>query len=461
MTTVSPPVTCLDVVIDHRIRRLCRPTWPPGNLPEPSTHLSILQRYGYKRGRRSDEINITCQLAGPATTGGILVTLQQPRGDHPFEDGIEAVIHDCDTFSALDELFLAASCGTLNVKDHISLVDLLPFTPQRADSVSSRLLRHTFEASRLAICAKMPDVVLCAGRVWLPCDGGNPETGSEAQEKLDLKEDLCKLEAAGVGRPDPYDAVGLQGNNGELVVMSKVNGFHPACAMTWHPEHTSLRQLLLLNVVKTCGLYRGDWREDRWMDILREECFKLTGRLKDNKQSTSISPTKRRICTVPRRTRHLHDYAPVYSTIQEDFLNSVARIEALQEKDARDIYNTLLASKLSYKCNDASVVLRRVWDLCRRNWPETCDTLNRQCVNDIALDIRRLLEGFVNKPLQVRNPRLQNIFQAWMADLSICVISDDSTINFEKLANVFLQMASSIEEMLGDLLCPTLIIIDD
>ncbi|KAI1734808.1 hypothetical protein F4680DRAFT_462128 [Xylaria scruposa] len=446
MTTISPPITCLDVVIDHRIRRLCRPTWPPGKLSEPSTHLSILQRYGYKRGRRNEEISITSQLAGPATTGGILVTLQQPRGDHPFEDGVEAVIHDCDTFSALDELFLAASCGTINVKEHVSLVDLLPFTPQRPDTVSSKVLKHAFEASRLAICAKMPDVVLCSGRVWLPCDGRNSGTGSEVQEKLDLKGELCKLEAAGVGRPDPYDAVGLQGNNGELVVMSKVNGFHPACAMTWHPEHTSLRQLLLLNVVKTCGLYRGDWQEDRWMDTLREECFKLTGRLR-----------------VPRRTRHLHDYAPVYSTIQEDLLNSIARIEVLQEKDDRDIYNTILVSKLSYKCNDASVILRRVWDLFRRDWPETCDRLNRQCFIDIALDIRRLLEKFVNKPPQVRDPRLQNVFQSWIIGLSTCLISENSTstINFEMLANVFLQMASSVEEMLGDLLGPELIIIDD
>ncbi|KAI0551410.1 hypothetical protein F4679DRAFT_138252 [Xylaria curta] len=463
MTTVSPPITCLDVVIDHRIRKLCRPTWPPGTLPEPSTHISVLQRYGCKRGRRNEEISITSQLAGPATTGGILVTLQQPRGDHPFEDGVEAVIHDCDTFSALDELFLAASCGTLNVKEHISLVDLLPFTPQRADTISSRVLQHAFEASRLAICAKMPDVVLCSGRIWLPCDGRSPGVGSEVQEKLNLKGELYKLEAAGVGRPDSYDAVCIQGDNGELVVMSKVNSFHPACAMTWHPEHTSLRQLLLLNVVKTCGLYRGDWREDRWMDSLREECFKLTGRLRDNKQATSKSPTKHRICTVPRRTRHLHDYAPVYSTVQEDLLNSVARIEILQEEDDQDIYNTLLASRLSYRCNDASVILRKVWDLSKRDWPETCDRLNRQCFIDIALDVCRLVEIFVNKPLQVRNPRLQKIFQAWIIGLSTYVISEKSTstINFETLANVFLQMASSIEEILGDLLGPELIIIDD
>ncbi|KAI1755696.1 hypothetical protein F4782DRAFT_486563 [Xylaria castorea] len=463
MTTASPPITCLDVVIDHRIRRLCRPTWPPGKLPEPSTHLSILQRYGLGRGRRIGEINVTSQLAGPATTGGILVTLQQPRGNHPFEDGVETVIHDCDTLSALNQLFLTASCGTLNVKEHVSLVDLLPFTPQRVDEVSVRTLQDAFEASRMAICAKMPDVVLCAGKVWLPFDSGNLKTGSETQEKSDLKGELCKLEAAGVGRPDIYDAVSLRGSGGELVVMSKVNGFHPACAMTWHPEHTNLRQLLLLNVVKTCGLYRGDWREDRWMDTLREECFKLMGRLRDSSQATSKSQTNRRICTLPWRTRHLHDYAPVYTTIQEDLLNSVAKIEGSQDQDTHAIYNALLASRLSYKCNDASVILRRVWDLFKRDWPETCDRLNRQSVNDIALDIHRLWETVVKTPPQVRNPRLQDIFQVWMVNLSACLISDDSTptVDLEMMADVFLQMAFSIEEMLGDLLGPEFIVIED
>lgn len=201
MTTVSPPIICLDVVIDHRIRRLCRPTWQPGELPQASTHLSILQQYGLRRGCKNDEINVTSQLAGPATTGGILVTLQQPRGNHPFEDGVQIVIQDCDTLSTLNQLFLTASCGTLNVMEHVSLIDLLPFTPQRVNTIPSAVLQDAFEASRLAICAKMPDVVLCAGRVWLPPNGGNPGRGPPDQDEFDLKGELCKLEATGVVDP--------------------------------------------------------------------------------------------------------------------------------------------------------------------------------------------------------------------------------------------------------------------
>ncbi|KAI0487615.1 hypothetical protein F4859DRAFT_465688 [Xylaria cf. heliscus] len=463
MTAVNPPVTCLDVVIDHRIRRLCRPTWQPREPPEPSTHLSILQEHGFRRGRRIAEVNVTSQLAGPATTGGILVTLQQPRRNHPFEDGVEVVIQDCDTLRTLNELFLTASCSTLNVKEHVSLVDLLPFTSQPVDTVPSSVLQDAFEASRLAICAKMPDVVLCAGRVWLPCGSGSPGRGSGTQETLDLKGELHKLEAAGVGRPDIYDAVSLQGSEGELVAMSRVNGFHPAYAITWHPEHTNLRQLLLLNVAKTCGLYRGDWREDRWMDNLREECFKLTGRLRDNYQDTKNSQPERLKCAVPWRTRHLHDYTPVYSTIQEDFLRSVARIESSEAQETHNMYHTLLESRLSYRCNDASVILRRMSELSRRAWPGPCGARNRQCVSDVASDARRLLGRFIEKPLRTRNRRLRDIFQVGMANLSACFTSDDSLamLDLEMLADVFLQMAFSVEEMLGDLLGPELIIIED
>ncbi len=279
MTTISLPTICLDIAIDHRIRRLCKPTLQPTGVPEPSDHLSIIQQHGVRLGCEKDEIKVTSQLAGPATTGGILVTLSQPRYEHPYDKGLDAVIQDCGTFSALEELFKVASCGTLTLQKHVSLVDLLPFTPQRVENVSCRALEEAFEASRLAICAKSPDVVLCAGQIWIPNGDKNSTTGKMNEKKRELKGGLQKLEAKGVGQLDIYDAVSLQGSGPELVVMSRVNGFHPSHAMNYLPEHTNLRQLLLLSVVKTCGLYRDDWKEVRWMDALRAECFGLTNRL--------------------------------------------------------------------------------------------------------------------------------------------------------------------------------------
>ena len=270
---------CLDVAVDHRLRLLCKPTWTEGDL-EPSTHLSVLERYGRKLGCDSDEIKVTSQLAGPASTGGILVVLQQPRDNHPFKSGLRSVIEDCESLTALDELFKTASCGTLNVRESVSLVDLLPFTPEQPSKLPSGELQDAFEAARLTICAKRPDVVLCAGKIWLPYENRNLRRGSANQEKSDIKGELWKLECAGVGQPDKFDIVRLRGSGRELVRMPKVNGFHPSYAVNYHPEHTSLKQLLLLNVLKTCGTCRDDWNEEAWMNTLRAECRDLVARLR-------------------------------------------------------------------------------------------------------------------------------------------------------------------------------------
>ncbi|KAI0532084.1 hypothetical protein GGR58DRAFT_198799 [Xylaria digitata] len=453
--TINSPIICLDVAIDHRIKRLCKPTLQPQGVPEPSEHLSILQQHGVKLGRKTEEIRVTSRLAGPATTGGILVTLKQPRYNHPFEKGLGAVIQDCETLSALEQLFKAASCGTLSLKRHVSLVDLLPFTPQRVETVPPQALQEAFEASRLAICAKCPDVVLCAGRIWLPNEDRNRTAGTENQDGFDIKDGLQKLEAAGVGQPDRYDAVGLQGNGRELVTMSRVNGFHPSYAVNYLPEHTNLRQLLLLNVVKTCGLYRGDWQEVRWMDTLRAECFRLTDRINNEKKRIANQPQNHDLeRIVYGRSRTIPDYARIYSTIQKDFLASINKIENSPSRSGQDIYNNLLESGISYKCNDASVVLRKIRELWRTGGSDTNNVVNLSCINKIGCDTIKIGEIFTEKPLQTQNLRLREIIEMGMINMSSCFTDLGLKIGFniEMLADVFLQMAIAIEEMLGDLL---------
>ena len=90
---------CLDVAIDHRIRRLFRLVAP---LPDPAqnasyngTHPSALEVFGRSRGASDAEIAVTTELAGPASSpGGIAVVLQQPRGNHRFHLGTAAVIRE-------------------------------------------------------------------------------------------------------------------------------------------------------------------------------------------------------------------------------------------------------------------------------------------------------------------------------------------------------------------------------
>ncbi|KAI1272697.1 hypothetical protein F5Y07DRAFT_379237 [Xylaria sp. FL0933] len=436
----SPPTICLDVAIDHRIRKLCKPTWPE-EFADHSTHLSVLERYGDRVGCETHEISVTSRLAGPAKAGGILVTLQQPRDNHPFEFGLDSVIEDCETLTALDQLFRTASCGTLNVKEHVSLVDLLPFTPQTPATISSQELQDAFQAARLTICAKQPDVVLCAGKIWLPYEDRHMRRGAANHEKFDIKGELWKLESTGVGSPDKYDTVKLRGSGREQVRMSKVNGFHPSYAVNYHPEHTNLKQLLLLSIVKTCGTYRGDWGEERWMDSLRTECQELTMRLRDEKQ-------------VARGPRNIADYAQIYTTIQQEFFSSIKKIENTQGQASGGIYDDILASRLSYKCNDASVVLRKVSELHSNGSLQTQAAANRRGLSEISSGVRHLIGSFTKQPLQAQSLRLKDVVTVGMRNLGACFSDESSnaTFDLEMMADVFLQMAHSIEDILGDLL---------
>ncbi|KAI8623038.1 hypothetical protein F5Y19DRAFT_405572 [Xylariaceae sp. FL1651] len=441
--------TCLDVAIDHRLKRLCKPTGLQKNAAKPSEHPLILQEYGRIQGRKTAEIKVTSELAGPATTGGIAVTLQQPRSNHPFQNGLEAVIQDCETLKTLDQLFRRASCGTLNIRDNVSVIDLIPFTPGDVDTVPLKTLQYAFEVSRLAICAKRPDVVLCAGKIWLPNEETILRKGLPNQGKSGIKGEMWKLENIGVGRPNQYDEVTLT-YGGRGISMSKVNGFHPSYAMNYHPEHTHLKQLLLLNVVKTCGVYRGDWEEEGWMTDLRAECFHLTESLNDERKFGRLSQTLGSL----NGYRNLSDYKPIYQSILQDVETAINNFKLSHSQAGADVYGCLLRDKLSYKCNDARVVLRKSAELERGGWLERYDRINRHCLEHMALCTRQFV-GFLNqRPLPATAGDLRVILLVALKDLTSCFTTRGSevTLDLEKAGFAFLQMAVLIEKMLEKLL---------
>lgn len=119
----TQPKVCLDVAVDHRIRRLFKPVLD--DLTERSNHVSRIEARGRSLKRSREEIQVTAQIAGPAVKGGIAVALQQPRHNHPFEKGLNAVIENCETLYALYDIFTAVSCGTLDIRTDITVVDLL------------------------------------------------------------------------------------------------------------------------------------------------------------------------------------------------------------------------------------------------------------------------------------------------------------------------------------------------
>jgi hypothetical protein len=266
MASDTQSQVCLNVAVDHRIRRLFKPV--SNDLTEHSNHVSRIKTRGLSLKRPDGEIEVTTQLAVPAFKGGIAVALQQPRHNHPFENGLDAVIENCKTLYALEEIFSAVSCMSLNIRSDVTVVDLLPYIPEDVARIDDATLEESFRTSKNIMLDKEPSVLLCAGRIWLPY----------AVKSYKQKGDACKLESIGVGQrfgdsPQyPFKArIHREGKRG-FVTINRVNGFHPSHAMSHHPHVSRLRQLQILIGAETCGMLRGDWEEKDWMGELRCRC---------------------------------------------------------------------------------------------------------------------------------------------------------------------------------------------
>jgi len=273
MTSETRPKVCLGVAIDHRIRRLFKPVVHYQR--ERSNHVSRIEERGRVLGRCSDEIKVTAKLAGPAVKGGIAITLQQPRHNHPFEKGIDAVIEDCESLDALYDIFRAVSCQTLDIRTDITIVDLLPYVFENVAKIRDDELEESFRVSTQIICDKEPDVLLCAGKIWLP----------RADKSSNCKGDAWKFESLRLGerfgstpklpvtvRVRPPEARGF-------VSIRRVNGFHPSHAMNYHSHASLLRQLQILIGAETCGVLRDDWEDEHWMTEIRHRCMEISKEL--------------------------------------------------------------------------------------------------------------------------------------------------------------------------------------
>ena len=269
MTLDTQPKVCLDVAVDHRIRRLFKPVWD--DQTKSSSHVSRIEARGLSLKRSCEEIEVTAQLAGPAVKGGIAVALQQPRHNHPFEKGLNEIIQNCETLYALYDIFAVVSCGTLDIRTDITVVDLLPYVSEDVATIDDAKLRESFRASTQIICEKEPDVLLCAGKIWLPSMGRFD----------DRKGDARKFESIGLGKK--FDSSGklpvtakIRCEKGGFVDIPRVNGFHPSYAMNYHSHVSLLRQLQILIGAETCGMLRGDWKDEEWMDELRCRCQSIS-----------------------------------------------------------------------------------------------------------------------------------------------------------------------------------------
>lgn len=271
-SAVQVDAVCLDVAIDHRLMRLLKPVATPA-VTRTSSHLDTIHARGEELGCSAAEIAVTKKLAGPGTEGGITVALQQPRSQHPYDKGVDAVIQDCNTLAALDELFLAASCGTLSIRTNVSVIDLMQYIPESTMmDMTDNELREACAVTRDVFCQKEPDVVLCAGRLSFP-----------RWRKIDnRKGEVFKLERTGVGKTFGHiSQVRLARQGRGFVHLRKINGFHPSYCVNRRPQDSCLRQLQLLAVAETCWAYAKSqnpnisWKEAPWMQELRDTCARV------------------------------------------------------------------------------------------------------------------------------------------------------------------------------------------
>lgn len=138
---------CLDIAVDHRIKALCKRV--PAYANQPSGHVLCIRELGENLGLPQENIQVTSQLAGPAVTGGIAIILQQPRSNHPFKQGIDRVIEDCKTLYALYDIFRMVSCETLDIRDDVAIVVLLPYESEPVNEIHDADLAESSLPSRL------------------------------------------------------------------------------------------------------------------------------------------------------------------------------------------------------------------------------------------------------------------------------------------------------------------------
>ncbi|RYC78475.1 hypothetical protein BFJ63_vAg18651 [Fusarium oxysporum f. sp. narcissi] len=446
---------CLDIAVDHRIRLLFKPV--SANSTEHSNHVSRIKSRGLSLKRSYHEIGVTAKLAGPESKGGITVVLQQPRHNHPFKDGLDTVINDCETLCALDDVFTAVSCGTLNIRTDITIIDLLPFMSQDVKQIDDINLRESFRASGRAICDKEPDVLLCAGKIWLPRVGKND----------DRKGDAWRFESIGVG--ERFDSIAkllskarIRHEDGGLVTIRRVNGFHPSYAVNHLPHVGVLRQLQILTGAETCGMLRGDWEEKEWMDELRRNCQKIS-------KSVSASPSKSPSQQSPGKSsvsRNSTKYLPDYQVLYSDALLNLLQASAepmlfdsrLVEKSPGVFYETLLSSCLSAKCNDASLILRQMSRLQRRGWPDSVAWKNEAAIRDAAVSTLQFAENVLRIPEKSNDAQLVKAIRHCARSCQEHVVTGRSgrrpeyELDLRGTRDEFLKLATKIEALLLDFL---------
>ncbi|KAK5215541.1 hypothetical protein LTR96_011099 [Exophiala xenobiotica] len=248
-----PTDSCIEIAADHRLQRLVGSV-PYRESSRNGNHGNLLRELAQSIIRPNEdifpeEIDFTAWQSEPVSTGGPMAMLQQPADKHPYHRGRESTFQSCATLVALDACFKFASSGTMGL-DNVTVVDDLPYT-RKKDTTTPDYRRAIRSQVLNIILAKRPSVLLCM-----------------SQEREESPSPTARFKSLGIGMAFRTPIIRLGADH----YIKRVNAFHPSYALYHRPNESAFRQLLLLEVSRTCGELRGDWKEEDWMQDLRRNC---------------------------------------------------------------------------------------------------------------------------------------------------------------------------------------------
>ncbi|KAH6668543.1 hypothetical protein B0J14DRAFT_169192 [Halenospora varia] len=315
---------CLGIPVDHRLRTLIRKIRPIGISKVTGAHLQILREFGESLVGEDDEpiniseLNFALDLAGPDTTGGILVLLLQPLETQMYKNGFIADVDDCKTLKAIRQLVSLAS-NQLSGLDNVSVFDMLPFLTEEYEDKD--IFRTAHEALVRMIRAKAPSVVICCAR-------------GTSHNRF-----VRDIHGLGIGKT--FSSKELQ--NGASTFL-RVNAFHPSYSVNYNRSYSCFRRLLILEFVKAFGLQQSQWSEEDWMSSLRSDCQKKSTGLCKNGAPNSDT-----------RWKEILDSLNLFLRGNNFFQHySFSPIGYIQER--------LISTGFSWLCCDAGLLLDEIID---------------------------------------------------------------------------------------------------
>lgn len=157
-------------------------------------------------------------------------------------------------------------------------------------------------------------------------------------------------------------------------------------------------------------------------------------------------------------------YLPYYQELYSDRLLSIHGcvtsliLETISgTKSATALYKPLLSSGLSEICNDATLILRQMFRLQHKGWPDSVAWKNKAALEEAASDTFRFAKDLLKATGPGKHTPFAEIVQEGASFLLGSVMSRrgrrlEYELDFNKACDAFLKMATNVETLLMGLL---------